>query len=67
MKYILLNICFTLIGSFSIGELIEEKIINKEPFKSFEEQDLFTIPKIPNFNPERSKINKLIIKVNLLE
>ena len=56
---ILLHIYFTLIGSFSIGQLIEEKIIDKEPFKSLGEQDLFTIPKIPYFNPEGSKINKL--------
>jgi minor histocompatibility antigen H13 len=56
---ILLHIYFTLIGSFSIGQLIEEKINNKEPFKTMGEQDLFTIPKIPYFNPEGSKINKL--------
>jgi len=56
---ILLHIYFTLIGSFSIGQLIEEKIIDKEPFKSLGEQDLFTIPKIPYFNPEGSKITKL--------
>ncbi len=56
---ILLHIYFTLIGSFSIGQLIEEKIIDKEPFKSLGEQDLFTIPKIPYFNPDGSKITKL--------
>ena len=56
---ILLHIYFTLIGSFSIGQLIEEKIINKEPFKSLGEQDLISIPKIPYFNPEGSKITKL--------
>ena len=44
---ILLHIYFTLIGSFSIGQLIEEKIIDKEPFKSLGEQDLISIPKIP--------------------
>jgi minor histocompatibility antigen H13 len=58
---ILLHIYFTLIGSFSIGQLIEEKIINKEPFKSLGEQVLFTIPKIPYFNSEGSKVNKLNI------
>ena len=56
---ILLHIYFTLLGSFSIGQLIEEKIINKEPFKSLGEQDLISIPKIPYFNPEGSKITKL--------
>jgi minor histocompatibility antigen H13 len=58
---ILLHIYFTLLGSFSIGQLIEEKIIDKEPFKSFGEQVLLTIPKIPYFNPEGSKVNKLNI------
>ena len=56
---ILLHIYFTLIGSFSIGKLIEEKINNKEPFKAMEEQDLFKVPKIPYFLPEGAKINKL--------
>ena len=56
---ILLHIYFTLIGSFSIGQLIEEKINNKEPFKAMGEQDLFKVPKIPYFLPEGAKINKL--------
>ena len=56
---ILLHIYFTLIGSFSIGQLIEEKIINREPFNSLGKQDLFTIPKIPYFNPEGAKVTKL--------
>ena len=62
-KYLnlLLHIYFTLIGAFSIGQLIEEKIIDKEPFKKMGNQDLITIPKIPYFNPEGSKITKLNI------
>jgi len=56
---ILLHIYFTLLGSFSIGQLIEEKINDKEPFKTMEKKDLFTIPKIPYFNPEGAKINQL--------
>ena len=58
---ILLHIYFTLIGSFSIGQLIEEKINNKEPFKTMGEQDLFTIPKIPYFNPEGASVSLLNI------
>ena len=60
-KYLnlLLHIYFTLIGAFSIGQLIEEKIIDKEPFKKMGNQDLIKIPKIPYFNPEGSKITKL--------
>lgn len=58
---VLLHIYFTLLGSFSIGQLIEEKINKKEPFSTFEKQDLFTIPKIPYFNPEGTKITKLNI------
>ena len=58
---VLLHIYFTLLGSFSIGQLIEEKINKKEPFSAYEKQDLFTIPKIPYFNPEPTKINKLNI------
>ena len=58
---VLLHIYFTLLGSFSIGQLIEEKINKKEPFSTFEKQDLFSIPKIPYFNPEGSKITKLNI------
>ena len=56
---ILLHIYFTLIGAFSIGQLIEEKIINKEPFKSMGEKNLFNIPKIPYFLPDGGKINQL--------
>ena len=58
---VLLHIYFTLLGSFSIGQLIEEKINKKEPFSTYEKQDLFTIPKIPYFNPEGTKISKLNI------
>ena len=58
---VLLHIYFTLLGSFSIGQLIEEKINKKEPFSTYEKQDLFTIPKIPYFNPEGTKITKLNI------
>lgn len=58
---VLLHIYFTLLGSFSIGQLIEEKVNKKEPFSTFEKQDLFTIPKIPYFNPEGTKITKLNI------
>ena len=54
-----MHIYFTLIGSFSIGQLIEEKINNKEPFDTLGEQDLFKIPKISYFPPEGAKINKL--------
>ena len=56
---ILLHIYFTLIGSFSIGQLIEEKIINKEPFKSMGNKILFNIPKIPYFLSEGGQINQL--------
>ena len=58
---ILLHIYFTLLGSFSIGQLIEEKITSKEPFKSMEQKNLFSIPKIPYFIPEGAKINLLNI------
>ena len=58
---VLLHIYFTLLGSFSIGQLIEEKINKKEPFSTYEKQDLFSIPKIPYFNPEGTKITKLNI------
>jgi len=56
---ILLHIYFTLIGSFSIGQLIEEKIINKEPFKSMGNKILFNIPKIPYFLSEGGQVNQL--------
>jgi len=56
---VLLHIYFTLIGAYSIGQLIEEKIIEKQPFKSLSEQQIFTIPKIPYFNPEGAKVNTL--------
>ena len=58
---ILLHIYFTLIGSFSIGQLFEEKIIEKEPFKTYNEKNVLTIPKIPYFVPEGAKITKLNI------
>ena len=58
---ILLHIYFTLIGSFSIGQLFEEKINEKEPFKTYNAKDVLTIPKIPYLNPEGSKITKLNI------
>ena len=56
---ILLHIYFTLLGSFSIGQLIEEKINEKEFFKAMEKKVLFKIPKIPYFNPEGSEVNLL--------
>ena len=58
---ILLHLYFTLIGSFSIGQLIEEKIIEKEPFKSFSEKKVFSIPKIPYLNPEGATVSLLNI------
>ena len=58
---VLLHIYFTLLGSFSIGQLIEEKINKKEPFSTYEKQVLFNIPKIPYFNPDGTKITKLNI------
>ena len=58
---ILLHLYFTLIGSFSIGQLIEEKIIEKEPFKSLSEKKAFTIPKIPYLNPEGATVSLLNI------
>ena len=58
---ILLHIYFTLIGSFSIGQLFEEKIIEKEPFKTYNEKNVLTIPKIPYFVPDGAKITKLNI------
>ena len=56
---ILLHIYFTLIGAFSIGQLIEEKINEKEPYKTYNEQIIFSIPKIPYFNPEGASVSKL--------
>ena len=56
---ILLHIYFTLLGSFSIGQLIEEKINEKEFFKAMEKKVLFKIPKIPYFNPEGAEVNLL--------
>ena len=58
---ILLHLYFTLIGSFSIGQLIEEKIIEKEPFKSLSEKKAFSIPKIPYLNPEGATVSLLNI------
>ena len=46
---ILLHIYFTLIGSFSIGQIIEEKINEKEPFKSYNNKIILHIPKIVLF------------------
>ena len=64
---ILLHIYFTLIGSFSIGQLFEEKIIEKEPFKTYNEKNVLTIPKIPYFVPEGAKITKLnIISIGII-
>ena len=54
---VLLHIYFTLIGSFSIGQLIEEKINEKEPFKSFDGKNVLYIPKIPYFNPEGASVS----------
>ena len=56
---ILLHIYFTLIGSFSIGQIIEEKINEKEPFKSYNNKIILHIPKIPYFNPDGSTISLL--------
>ena len=58
---ILLHLYFTLIGSFSIGQLIEEKIIEKEPFKSLSEKKAFSIPKIPYLNPDGATVSLLNI------
>ena len=58
---ILLHLYFTLIGSFSIGQLIEEKIVEKEPFKSFSEKKAFSIPKIPYLNPDGATVSLLNI------
>ena len=58
---ILLHLYFTLIGSFSIGQLIEEKIIEKEPFKSLREKKAFSIPKIPYLNPDGATVSLLNI------
>jgi minor histocompatibility antigen H13 len=58
---VLLHIYFTLIGSFSIGQLIEEKINEKEPFKSFDGKNVLYIPKIPYFNPEGASVSLLNI------
>jgi minor histocompatibility antigen H13 len=59
--HLLLHLYFTLIGAFSIGQLVEGKIIDKQPYKSLGEQVLFNIPKIPYFNPEGSQVTKLNI------
>ena len=58
---VLLHIYFTLIGSFSIGQLIEEKINDKEPFKTFDGKNVLYIPKIPYFNPEGASVSLLNI------
>ena len=58
---VLLHIYFTLIGSFSIGQLIEEKINEKEPFKTMDGKNVLYIPKIPYFNPEGASISLLNI------
>ena len=58
---VLLHIYFVLIGSFSIGQLIEEKINEKEPFKTFNDKNVFYIPKIPYFNPDGATVTLLNI------
>jgi len=58
---VLLHIYFVLIGSFSIGQLIEEKINEKEPFKTFNDKNVLYIPKIPYFNPDGATITLLNI------
>lgn len=58
---VLLHIYFTLIGAFALGQLIEEKINEKEPFKSYNDKIAFSIPKIPYFNPEGAQVTKLNI------
>ena len=58
---VLLHIYFTLIGAFSIGQLIEEKINEKEPFKTYNDKIIFNVPKIPYFNPEGASVSKLNI------
>lgn len=58
---VLLHVYFTLIGAFSIGQLLEEKIMEKEPFKTYNSKIVFNIPKIPYFNPEGASVSKLNI------
>jgi len=58
---VLLHIYFVLIGSFSIGQLIEEKINEKEPFKTFNDKIVLYIPKIPYFNPDGATVTLLNI------
>ena len=58
---VLLHIYFVLIGSFSIGQLIEEKINEKEPFKTFNDKNVLYIPKIPYFNPDGATVTLLNI------
>ena len=58
---VLLHIYFVLIGSFSIGQLIEEKINEKEPFKTFNNKNVLYIPKIPYFNPDGATVTLLNI------
>ena len=67
-KYLntLLTIYFVIIGAFSIGQLIEEKINEKEPFKTYNDKIIITIPKIPYINPDGAEISKLNIITFLL-
>ena len=58
---VLLHVYFTLIGAFSIGQLLEEKVMEKEPFKTYNSKIVFNIPKIPYFNPEGASVSKLNI------
>ena len=58
---VLLHIYFVLIGSFSIGQLIEENINEKEPFKTFNDKNVLYIPKIPYFNPDGATVTLLNI------
>ena len=55
---ILLHIYFTLIGSFSIGQLFEEKIIEKEPFKTYNEKKCINYSKNSLFCTRRSQNNQ---------
>ena len=67
-KYLntLLHIYFVLIGAFSIGQLIEEKINEKEPFKTYNDKIIFSIPKIPYLNDDGAEVSKLNIITFLL-
>ena len=58
---ILFRFYFTFLGACSIGSLINEKICDKNQFKKYTNEILFTIPEISFINEKKIEVNKLDI------